>query len=194
MSHPATPEHYNVNIPDVAQLMPMSDAGFLLYVSETLAPFDLTTTGYSECAELKALRRGEWPADVEPPQTLVTTANRKFSIAADGRVTRAANTVKTSLLMHSDTQEPLVSCGVLAMRAYDETGTIPADLRARFMFEQTKESLRTAGYAFTPRYEVFCMNVLYHVSEEIRAAYIATQQPALRVTVSIDTTPQPPKR
>lgn len=183
--HHPEPEDYNVNIPNIPQLQNATDASFLLYVLETLDAYDLRSPGYVECPELKALRRNSIPQGYERPSTLATIVAKKFSITPNGEVLRGENSKNVMLLMHSDTQDSLIKTGIYAIRSYNQHGTIPLHLREEFMIEHTKEVLRMAGHAFTPRYEIFCMNVLHHVLAHMQTLApqpAPSQQPQVKMT------------
>lgn len=183
------PEDYNVNIPDVPHLQQVSDTGFLFYVLETLDTFDLRSPGYVECAELKAIRQNAIPKGFEKPPTYATIVIKQFDITRTGEVVRDEKLKNLMILMHSDTQEDLIKFGAQAVAYYNKYAKIPARLREEFMLEHTKEVLRTAGHAFTPRYEVFCMNVMHHVSMQMltfNAPRPQPQQPKVTVTVNFD--------
>ncbi len=192
------PQDYNVNIPDVPHLQKASDSDFLLYVLETLDPFDLRSPGYVECAELKAIRQKTIPKGFEKPPTYATIITKQFDIKPTGEVVRDETLKNLMILMHSDTQEDLIKYGSLAIACYNKYAKIPLRLREEFMLEHTKESLRSAGYAFTPRYEIFCMNVMHHISMQMvtfnppRPQAQQPQQPKVSVTVTFDAKAQKP--
>lgn len=196
---PQEPEDYNVNIPDVPHLQQTSDTGFLFYVLETLDPFDLRSPGYVECAELKAIRQNAIPKGFEKPPTYATIVTKQFDIARTGEVVRDEKLKNLMILMHSDTQEDLIKFGAQAIACYNKYAKIPQRLREEFMLEHTKEVLRTAGHAFTPRYEIFCMNVMHHVSMQMQTfnaprPQAAQQQPKVTVTVNFDLGAQKPQQ
>ncbi len=193
---PPEPEDYNVNIPDVPHLQASSDTDFLFYVLETLTPFDLRSPGYVECAELKALRQNTIPKGFEKPPTYATIVTKQFDIQPTGAVVRDEKLKNLMILMHSDTQEDLIKFGAQAIAYYNKYAKIPQRLREEFMIEHTKEVLRTAGHAFTPRYEIFCMNVMHHVSMQMQtfnAPKAQPQQPKVTVTVNFDLNAQKPQ-
>lgn len=171
------PQNYNVNIPDVVRLQQIDDTGFLFFVLESLDPFNLASPGYAECDELKAIRLRLIPQGYEHPPTYASVVAKRFTISRAGEVTRDDQVKNTMILMHSDTQEGLINKGVQAISHYNRDGKIPLRLREEFMLEQTKEYLRTAGYDFTPRYELFCMNVLHHVSMQMESFTTPMPQP-----------------
>lgn len=184
------PENYNVNIPDVARLQQIDDTGFLFFVLESLDPFDLSSPGYVECPELKAIREKKIPAGYEKPPTFATIVTKQFAITPTGDVVRDEKLKNTLILMHSDTQEDLIKTGSTAIAYYNKYGKIPMRAREEFMLEQTKEALRSAGYEFTPRYENFCMNVLNHVAMQTLTfnppAPQQPQKPQVNVTVTFN--------
>lgn len=187
------PQDYNVNIPDVAHLQKASDSDFLLYVLETIDPFDLRSPGYVECAELKAIRQKTIPKGYEKPPTYATIVTKQFDITPSGEVVRDEKLKNLLILMHSDTQEDLIKFASYAIACYNKYAKIPLRLREEFMLEHTKEALRSAGYAYTPRYEIFCMNVMHHISMQMvtfnqaRPPAPTPQQPKVSVTVTFDT-------
>ena len=193
------PEDYNVNIPDVPHLQKASDTDFLLYVLETIDPFDLHSPGYVECAELKAIRQNAIPKGFDKPPTFATIVTKQFDVKATGEVVRDEKLKNIMILMHSDTQEDLIKFGGHAIAYYNKYGKIPLRLREEFMIEHTKENLRTSGHAFTPRYEIFCMNVLHHISMQMVTfnqprpqTQQQPQQPKVSVTVTFGDSAQKP--
>lgn len=183
------PQEYNVNIPDVERLQRTSDTGFLFYVMETLDTFTLGSPAYSECPELRALRTTKYPKGAERPGSFVTIVTKNFDVKSDGTVVRDDKIDNKIILMHSDRQQELIKLGSYAFAYYAKYGQIPLRLREEFMLEQTKDALHTAGYPFTPRYEMFCMNVMHHVSMQMvsfNRPRPQPQQPKVTVTAKIN--------
>ncbi len=173
-----------IMIPDVPALQAMKDDQFILYVMENLARYEMASPAYREAEELTFVREKKWPKDMPKPAILITPLDLKFNAVA-GKAERQEEIVKKTMLMYSNGQEQFVRMGGLAVQYFNKYGQIPQDVRNAFIFEHTKDILRSTPYRKDEAYLIRCDGILMTVYDQLMAGqHPAAPQPKSTVKVS----------
>jgi hypothetical protein len=157
-----------IMIPDVPALQAMKDDQFILYVMGNLARYEMASPAYREAEELTFWRDKKWPKDLPQPAILITPLDLKFNAVA-GKAERQEEIVKKTMLMYSNSQQEFVRVGGLAVQYFNKYGQIPQDVRNAFIFEHTKDILRSTPYRKDEAYLIRCNGILMTVYDQLMA-------------------------
>lgn len=177
-----------IMIPDVPALQAMQDDAFALYILESLMRYEISSpTYYREAEELTLWRDKKWPKDLPQPPIFISPLDLKFNAVA-GKAERHEEILKKTILMYSSSQQEFVRLGCLALQYFNKYGKMPQDLRNAFIFEHTKDILRSTPYRKDEAYFARCDLILNQVYDQLLAGERKAAPPKPQANVKVSYT------